>query len=55
MMAYRIIQELAVRWAHLGVTVKEGIDELSTFTAALCICQKVIRSWARSDAGSTAE
>jgi transposase len=33
MMAYRIIQELAVRWEHLDVTVKEGIDELSTLCA----------------------
>jgi transposase len=33
MMAYRIIQELAVRWEHLDVTVKEGIDELATLCA----------------------
>ena len=33
MMAYRIIQELAVRWQHLDVTVAEGIAELSTLCA----------------------
>lgn len=33
MLAYRIIQELAVRWQHLDVTVEEGIDELSSLCA----------------------
>jgi transposase len=33
MLAYRIIQELAVRWLHLDVTVAEGIAELSTLCA----------------------
>jgi len=33
MMAYRIIQELAVRWQHLDMTVEEGIGELSTLCA----------------------
>jgi transposase len=33
MMAYRIIQELAVKWQHLDMTVEEGIEELSTLCA----------------------
>lgn len=33
MMAYRIIQELAVRWQDIDVTVEEGIKELSTLCA----------------------
>lgn len=33
MMAYRIIQELAVRWQHLDMTVTEGIGELSSLCA----------------------
>ncbi len=32
MLAYLLIQDLTRRWAHLEVTVKEGIEELS----ALC-------------------
>ena len=33
MLAYRIIQELAIRWQHLDVTIQEGINELSTLCA----------------------
>jgi transposase/predicted DNA-binding protein (UPF0251 family) len=33
MMAYRIIQELAVRWQDIDATVEEGIKELSTLCA----------------------
>ena len=33
MMAYRIIQELALRWQDLNITVEEGINELSTLCA----------------------
>jgi len=33
MLAYRIIQELAVRWQDMDVTVEEGIKELSTLCA----------------------
>jgi Transposase len=33
MLAYRIIQELAIRWQHLDITVEEGIKELCT----LCV------------------
>ena len=33
MLAYRIIQELAIRWQHLDIKVEEGIKELCT----LCI------------------
>ncbi len=33
MLAYRIIQELAVRWQDIDVTVEEGIKELSTLCA----------------------
>jgi|WetSurSiteA1Bulk_404760.scaffolds.fasta_scaffold23404_1 hypothetical protein len=33
MMAYRIIQELAVRWRDLEVTVPEGINELASLCA----------------------
>lgn len=37
MMAYRIIQELGVRWCGFDITVEEGIKELST----LC-CNEVM-------------
>jgi|APIni6443716594_1056825.scaffolds.fasta_scaffold33388_2 transposase len=33
MMAYQIIQELAVRWRDLEVTVQEGVNELSSLCA----------------------
>lgn len=33
MMAYQIIQELAVRWCDLDVTVQEGVNELSSLCA----------------------
>jgi transposase len=33
MLAYQLIQELAVRWRDLEVTVKEGINELSSLCA----------------------
>ena len=33
MMAYRVIQELARRWQHLDVTIREGINELSELCA----------------------
>jgi transposase len=33
MMAYQIIQELAVRWCDLEVTVQEGINELASLCA----------------------
>jgi len=36
MMAYRIIQELAVRWQHLDMTVEEGIGELSPYVPMKC-------------------
>jgi len=33
MVAYRIVQELAVRWQRIDMTIQEGIDELSTLCA----------------------
>ena len=33
MMAYRIVQELSIRWQQLDVTVEEGINELSSLCA----------------------
>ena len=33
MLAYRLVQTLARRWAHLNVTVQEGIDQLATLTS----------------------
>ena len=32
MLADRLVQELARRWAHLDGTVQEGLDQLSTLT-----------------------
>jgi len=33
MLAYRIVQELAIRWNRINLTVQEGIDELKTLCA----------------------
>ena len=33
MMAYRIVQELSIRWQQLDLTVEEGINELSSLCA----------------------
>ena len=33
MMAYRIVQELSIRWQQLDLTVEEGIKELSSLCA----------------------
>lgn len=33
MMAYRIVQELSIRWQQLDITVEEGINELSSLCA----------------------
>lgn len=33
MLAYRIVQELAIRWSSINLTVEEGIKELSTLCA----------------------
>ena len=39
MLAYLLIQDLTRRWAHLKVTIEEGIKELS----ALCSTEILIR------------
>ena len=44
MLAYRIVQELASRWAHLDGTVQEGIEQLCT----LCMTQVCINGQPRS-------
>jgi len=36
MMAYRIIQELAVRWQHLDMTVEEGIGNSPPYVPMKC-------------------
>ncbi|MFN0130657.1 MAG: IS1634 family transposase, partial [Verrucomicrobiales bacterium] len=33
MLAYLIMKELGERWAHLDITVKEGLDRLNTYCA----------------------
>jgi len=33
MLAYRLVQELARRWAHLNLTVQEGLDQLATLAS----------------------
>ena len=33
MLAYKIVQELAIRWREINLTVEEGIKELSTLCA----------------------
>ncbi len=33
MLAYLIMKELGKRWAHLDMTVKEGLDRLNTYCA----------------------
>jgi len=33
MMAYMIVRELSFRWAHLDVTVREGLEELKSLCA----------------------
>lgn len=33
MLAYQIVKELGERWAHLDITVKEGLDRLNTYCA----------------------
>jgi transposase len=47
MLAYRIVRELAHRWAHLDLTVQEGLNELTTLcstelrTAKRHLCQQI--------------
>jgi len=33
MLAYRLLKELGARWAHLDLTIKEGLDRLNTYCA----------------------
>ena len=43
MLAYRIRRELQAAWAHLNVTVEEGLQQLST----LCSTEVVVKGLAR--------